>query len=69
LRDGSRAVAFLNRGATVSEITVSWEAIGYPANISASLRDVWARKDLGKMTGKFSAQVESHGVVVVTVKP
>ena len=69
LKDGSRAVVLLNRGATVSEITVPWEAIGYPANISASVRDLWAHKDLGKMTGKFSAQVESHAVVVVTIRP
>jgi alpha-galactosidase len=33
------------------------------------VRDLWAHKDLGKSTGKFSAPVESHGVVMVTVKP
>ena len=69
LKDGSRAVVLLNRGATASEITVQWEAIGYPANISASVRDLWAHKDLGKSAGKFGAQVESHAVVVITIKP
>jgi alpha-galactosidase len=69
LKDGGRAVVLLNRGATASEITVPWEAISYPTNISASVRDLWAHKDLGKSTGKFSAQVESHAVVVVTIKP
>jgi alpha-galactosidase len=69
LKDGSRAVALLNRGASDVEISVPWEAIGYPGNVSANLRDLWAHKDLGKFTGKFAAKVESHGVVVVTIKP
>jgi alpha-galactosidase len=33
------------------------------------VRDLWAHKDLGKLIGKFSAEVPSHGVVMVTVKP
>jgi len=69
LQDGSRAVILLNRGASSQEVTVSWEQIGYPAHLSATLRDLWARKDLGKFTGKFSAPVESHGVVMVKVSP
>lgn len=69
LQDGSRAVILLNRGSSSSDITVHWEQIGYPAHLSAAVRDLWAHKDLGKFTGKFSAQVESHAVVMVTVKP
>ena len=69
LRDGSRAVLLLNRGGSEAEITVPWETIGYPGDISASVRDLWAHKDLGKFTGKFGAKVESHGVVVVKIKP
>ena len=69
LQDGSRAVILLNRSGSSQEITVKWEQIGYPNHLSASVRDLWAHKDLGKFTGKFSASVESHGVVVVTVRP
>jgi alpha-galactosidase len=69
LKDGSRAVVLLNRGGSETEITVPWEAIGYPGEISANLRDLWAHKELGKFTGKFRTQVESHGVVVVRIKP
>jgi alpha-galactosidase len=69
LKDGSRAVLLLNRGGSEAEITVPWEAIGYPGDISASVRDLWAHKELGKFTGKFAAKVESHGVVVVRIKP
>jgi alpha-galactosidase len=69
LQDGSRAVLLLNRGGSQQTVTATWEQIGYPAHLSASVRDLWAHKDLGKSTGKLSAPVESHGVVVVTVKP
>jgi alpha-galactosidase len=37
--------------------------------VAAQVRDLWAHKDLGKLTGKFSAEVPGHGVVMVTVKP
>jgi len=33
------------------------------------VRDLWTHKDLGKFIGKFSAPLESHGVVMVTVRP
>jgi alpha-galactosidase len=69
LKDGSRAVVLLNRAATEQPITVTWEDLGYPAHLNASVRDLWQKKDLGKMTGKFSAPVASHGVVMITVKP
>jgi len=69
LQDGSRAVILFNRGATEQNILATWEAIGYPAHLSASVRDLWQHKDVGKITGKFSVSVPSHGVVMVTVKP
>jgi len=69
LRDGGRAVILLNRGSSQHEITVIWEDIGYPNHLSAAVRDLWAHKDLGSFTGKFSAPVDSHGVVMVTIRP
>ena len=69
LKDGGRAVLLLNRGTSEAEITAPWEAIGYPGDISARVRDLWAHRDLGQFTGKFGSKVESHGVVVVRIKP
>jgi len=69
LKDGSRAVILLNRGESEQEITANWEDLGYPATLSGAVRDLWDHKDLGKKTGKFSARVAPHGVVMVTVKP
>ena len=69
LQDGSRAVILLNRGGSSHEITAPWEQIGYPAHLSAAIRDLWAHKDLGNFSGKFSTTVDSHGVVMVMVRP
>ena len=69
LKDGGRAVVLLNRGSAEAEIAANWEDLGYPDHSSASVRDLWQHKDVGKFTGKFSASVPSHGVVMVTVKP
>jgi alpha-galactosidase len=69
LKDGDRAVILLNRGSADQEITVGWEQLGYPAHLSAAVRYLWVHKDLGRFTGKFSATVASHGVVMVTVRP
>jgi alpha-galactosidase len=69
LEDGGRAVILLNRGNAEQQISVKWEDIGYPNHVSASVRDLWQHKELGKFTGKFSAPVAAHGVVMVAVKP
>jgi alpha-galactosidase len=69
LHDGSRAVALLNRSSAAKDISVAWTEIGYPDFLSASVRDLWLKKDLGKMKGSFSASVPSHAVVLVTIKP
>jgi alpha-galactosidase len=68
LRDGSRAVVLLNRGRE-QEISANWEDLGYPSHVSASVRDLWQHKDLGKFDGKVFGAVASHGVVMITVKP
>lgn len=69
LQGGNRAVALLNRGETTANITVHWGDLGYPAHLSAAVRDLWRHQDLGKFTGKFTASVPSHAVVMITVKP
>ena len=69
LQDGGRAVILLNRGSGEHEITARWEDLGYPGHISASVRDLWQHKNLGKFTEKFFASVPSHAVVMVTIRP
>ncbi len=69
LQDGGRAVALLNRGSAATKMSVAWTDIGYPDSLSASVRDLWNAKDIGKQSGAYSAEVPSHGVVMITVKP
>jgi len=69
LADGSRALVLFNRGAQPAEIATEWAELGYPAKMSAEVRDLWAHKSLGRKVGSFSATVPSHGVVMVRVTP
>jgi alpha-galactosidase len=69
LQDGGRAVALLNRGPAAAKISVAWTDIGYPDAISASVRDLWTKKESSAVKGSYSADVPSHGVVMVRVKP
>jgi alpha-galactosidase len=69
MNDGSRTVVLLNRGASETTIALKWTDIGYPETLTASVRDLWAHKDMGAKNGSFSATVPGHGVVMLSVKP
>ena len=69
LADGSRAVALLNRGAAAAKITVHWTEIGYPTPLPAEVRDLWAKKNVGRHTGSFTATVPTHAATLITVSP
>jgi alpha-galactosidase len=69
LADGSRAVILFNRGTSDSKISVPWEEIGYPAHLSAKVRDLWAHKNVGSFDGSYAATVPSHAVVMVKIAP
>jgi len=69
LSDGSRAVILFNRSSSGQYMMVTWEEIGYPGHLGASVRDLWQHKEMGKVAGGFGAKVPSHGVVMVTVRP
>jgi alpha-galactosidase len=62
----TRAVALLNLSDAAADITVNWSDVGLPAG-AATVRDLWARADLGTFTDSFTTQVPSHGVVLVKV--
>jgi alpha-galactosidase len=68
LKDGSRAVVLFNRRSGDAEITVTWQEIELSVQ-EAAVRDLWAKKDLGRFQDSFSAAVPSHGVVMVKITP
>jgi alpha-galactosidase len=61
------AVILFNRDTTTAEITAHWSDIGIPQGTEVTVRDLWARKDLGKFSNSFAAQVPNHGVVFVSM--
>jgi len=69
LFDGSRAVVLLNRGTAPATMTVNWTDIGYPSHVAATVRDLWTGKETQGQKEGYSAQVPSHGVAMMTVKP
>jgi len=69
LKGGGRAVVLLNRGTTPQKITVTWEALHYPDTLVARIRDLWRHADLKPTSKAFTANVEGHGVVMITIKP
>jgi alpha-galactosidase len=66
LADGSTAVGLFNRGEDRERITLNFSNINLAE--SATVRDLWARKDLGRSSGSFSPEVPRHGVVLVKVR-
>jgi alpha-galactosidase len=63
----TRAVALFNRGSSSASITVQWSQIGIPTG-AATVRDLWAAKDLGSFTGSYTANnVASHDVVMLKI--
>jgi len=69
LHDRSQALVLLNRSAAPAKVTAEWGRLGWPAGTSAEVRDLWAHKDLGTAKDEFSADVPSHGVVMLKATP
>jgi hypothetical protein len=69
LKGGSQAVVLLNRGDSDSaQITVQWTDIGFPADHSALVRDLWAHKDIGVFTGSYtSTNIDPHAVMMLNI--
>ncbi len=66
LEDGSKAVGLFNRGWGAMPVTVGLRDLGVGG--SAAVRDLWARKDMGRFQEIYTALVPQHGVVMIKVK-
>jgi alpha-galactosidase len=56
-----------NRSGSAASITAKWTDIGLPAG-AATVRDLFAQKDLGTSTDSYTAtSVPSHGIVMLKV--
>ncbi|MFI1505392.1 RICIN domain-containing protein [Streptomyces sp. NPDC020597] len=63
---GKRAVVLLNRTSAAANITARWADLGL-TGASATVRDPWARADLGAFATGYTANVPAGGSVMVTV--
>ncbi len=66
LADGSKAVGIFNKGSPQGPVTVQFRDLG--VGQSATVRQVWERKDLGRVENSFTATVPTHGVVLIKVR-
>ncbi|MBV8864621.1 MAG: glycoside hydrolase family 27 protein [Acidobacteriaceae bacterium] len=67
LADGGEAVGLFNRGTSSAKIATSKSDLKLNGNFS--VRDIWAAADRGRLENEFSAEVPSHGVVLLKLEP
>lgn len=67
LADGSLAVAFFNLAETADEPAVDFRDLGLSG--SAAARNLWERRDLGRISGRLSVPVPPHGAQLVRLQP
>jgi alpha-galactosidase len=66
LSGGAYAVGLFNRGASSAKVTARWSDVGVSGR--RRVRDLWAHADRGEVADQFSADVPSHGVVLIKVQ-
>ena len=66
LADGAYAVALFNRGSERMDVRADWKR---DLNLSRTprVRDLWLRKELGRLAGGHTAAVPAHGAVLLKV--
>jgi hypothetical protein len=64
---GERAVLLLNRSGDAAQMTANWNDLGLEGS-PATVRDLWAHKDLGSFNSSYSSTVASNDAVMVVVR-
>jgi alpha-galactosidase len=67
LSNGDTAVILLNRSAAAHSLTADWSALSLPAK--ADVKDLWSKTVKKGVKGGYTAEVPSHGVVMIRVTP
>ena len=65
---GVHAVLLLNRNLAPGEISVHWDTIGLDASSKATVRDLWAGKELGSFAAAYSTIVAAGDAVFLIVR-
>ncbi len=64
---GAHAVLLLNRNEALGEIAVHWDAIGLDSSAKATVKDLWAGRELGSFAGQYSTTVPAGDAVFLVV--
>ena len=67
LEDGSAAVGFFNLAESPDELSLDVKDIGLSGSVI--VRNLWERRDLGRIRDSFSIDVPAHGAQLVRVRP
>jgi len=69
LADGSTVAMFYNKGLMPARMTLTWDMLNWDRAKKVEVRDLWTHQDhLLPASESLSANVESHGVVVLKLK-
>jgi alpha-galactosidase len=67
MKDGSKAAGLFNLSDNgTQQVVMKWSDLGISGRYI--VRDLWRQKDLGTFENEFSAQVNQHGVVMVSLR-
>jgi len=65
LFDGSQAVLVFNQNNSPSEVTISWEELGFSREASLYVRDLWKHQTNGPITRGLSLTVPPNDVIML----
>lgn len=68
LSNGEWAVCVLNTGAAAKDLTVEWGRL-WTIQGKFTVRDVWAKKNVGDTTQPYTARLDSHDVALFRLTP
>jgi alpha-galactosidase len=69
LSRGEWAVCVLNTGEVPVTTTIDWQQITFLSGQYYHLRDLWARKAVGRTPALYTATIASHDVALLRLKP
>ncbi|MGO8787333.1 MAG: alpha-galactosidase D [Terriglobia bacterium] len=64
---GERALVLLNRTGRNAPISVHWSELGLQPSSKATVRDLWAHKNLGSYTDSYTGNVPADDVVMLMI--
>lgn len=67
LADGNKAVGLFNVSDKPATLTLDWKQAKLTGK--QNLRDLWRQKDLGTFSDTYSAEIPSHGCLLLKVSP